>query len=230
MPYYEAVLEKEPHNEAVLLKLAAIYEKKEKFDLAIVTLDRLLALKPGDPFLEGEKKRIRDRFQEMALPEKFKRIFFKSEINREELAALIGFYFDRYIEMDGPPEIITDIDGSFAREQIMKTATAGIMRSLPDHTFARFVTPDRARFAVTLQALIDYLRQKGHTLRFTPLAAAAVAADLSPLHKDHAVIAALLNSQVMALDPQGNFNPTQPVSPGDVITALKKILNAIEDK
>ena len=100
----------------MLLKLAALYEKKENFDLAMVTLDRLLALKPGDPFLEGEKKRIRDRFQELNLPEKFKKIFFKTEINREELAALIGYYFDRYIEMDQAPEIITDIDGSFARE------------------------------------------------------------------------------------------------------------------
>ena len=34
LPYYEAVLEKEAHNEAVLLKLAALYEKKEKFDMA----------------------------------------------------------------------------------------------------------------------------------------------------------------------------------------------------
>jgi Flp pilus assembly protein TadD len=229
MPYYEAVLEKEPHNEAVLLKLAAIYEKKEKFDLAMVTLDRLLALKPGDPFLESEKKRVRDRFQELTLPEKFKRIFFKTEINREELAALVGFYFDRHIEMDGPPEIITDIDGSFAREQIIKTVTAGIMRALPDHTFARFVTPDRSRFAVTLQALIDYLRQKGHTLRFTPLAPMPVIADLSPLHKEFQAISSLVNSQVLALDGQGNFNPTSPVSPADVIYALKKILNAIEE-
>ncbi len=229
LPRYEAVLEKEPHNEAVLLKLAAIYEKKEKLDLAIVTLDRLLALKPGDPFLESEKKRVRDRFQEVTLPEKFKRIFFKTEVNREELAALVGFYFDRYIEMDRSPEIITDIDGSFAREQIIKTVTAGILRALPDHTFARFVTPDRARFAVTLQALIDYLRQKGHVLRFTPLTAAPVIADLSPLHKEFQAISLLVNSQVLALDHLGNFNPTNPVSPSEVIFALKKIFNAIEN-
>ena len=229
LPHYEAVLEKEPHNETVLLRLAAIYEKKEKFDLAMVTLDRLLALKPGDPFLEGEKKRIRDRFQDLTLPEKFKKIFFKAEINREELAALVGFYFDRYIEMGSSPEIITDIDGSFAREQIIKTVTAGIMRAMPDHTFARFVTTDRSRFAVTLQALIDYLQQKGHALRFAPLAPAPLIADLSPLHKEFPIISSLVNSQVLSLDNQGNFNPTGPVSPADVIYALKKILNAIEN-
>jgi len=227
-PYYEAVLQKDPHDEAVLLKLAAIYEKKEKFDLALVTLDRLLALKPGDPFLEAEKKRIRDRIQEMNLPEKFKKIFFKAEIDREELAALIGFYFDRYLRMEGAPEIITDIDGSFAKEYIIKTCTTGIMHARPDHSFDRFTTPDRATFAVTLYTLIAYLKQKGHNLRFTPLAEPASGVDLSPLHKNYEAITFLLNSQVLALDAQGSFNPTQPVSPADVILALKKILNAIE--
>ena len=125
------------------------------------------------PSWRAEKKRVRDRFQELTLPEKFKKIFFKTEINREELAALIGFYFDRYIQMDRAPEIITDIDGSFAREQIIKTCTAGIMHARPDHTFDRFTTPDRATFAVTLHALIDYLKAKGHILRFTPLSAGA---------------------------------------------------------
>jgi tetratricopeptide (TPR) repeat protein len=229
LPYYEAVLEREVHNEAVLLKLAAIYEKKEKFELALVTLDRLLAIKPGDPFLESEKKRIRDRIQEMTLPEKFKKIFFKSEINREEMAALISFYFDRYIQMEQAPVIITDIDGSFAKEYIIKTCTAGIMPARPDHSFDRFSTPDRATFAVTLSSLIDYLKKKGHSLNFTPRAEPAAGVDLSPLHKNYDVIAFLVNSQILSLDAEKNFNPTRPVSPADVIYALKKILNAIGD-
>jgi tetratricopeptide (TPR) repeat protein len=227
LPYYEAVLEKDPHNEAVLLKLAAIYEKNEKFDLALVTLDRLLALKPGDPFLESEKRRVRDRFQEMNLPEKFKKIFFKSEINREELAALIGFYFDRYIKMDRAPEIITDIDGSFAKEYIMRTCTSGIMNARPDHTFDRFSIPDRATFAVILKALIDYLEKKGHTLHFTPLTTAVESVDLSPLHKNYDIIKFMVNARILPLDSERIFNPTRPVSPNDVIYALKKILNSI---
>lgn len=227
LPYYEAVLEKDAHNEAVLLKLAALYEKNNKFDMALVTLDRLLAFKPGDPFLESEKIRIRDKFQEMNLPEKFKKIFFKTEINREELAALIGYYFEPFIKMDRAPEIITDIDGSFAREYIIKICTSGIMSTRPDHTFDRFTTPDRATFAVILDSLIRYLEKNGRRLRFTPLASAAAAADLSPLHKNYDVIAFLVNSQILPLDTVNQFNPTQPVSPAIVIYALKKILNSI---
>jgi tetratricopeptide (TPR) repeat protein len=228
-PFYEAALEQEPYNQDVLQRLAAIYEKDGKFDLALVTLDRLLALKPGDPVLEGEKKRINDRFQEMNLPEKFKRIFVKAEINREEMAALIGYYFDRYIEMDGAPVIITDIDGSFAREQIIKTCTAGIMSVRPDHSFDRFSIPDRATFAVNVKALIGYLKARGHVLRFTPLPDPVESLDLSPLHKNYETIKFLVNAQILPLDADRLFNPTRSVSPNDVIFALKKILNSIND-
>jgi len=227
LPFYEAVLEKEVHNEPVLLKLATLYEKIEKFDMALVTLDRLLTVKPGDPFLESEKKRIRDRFQEMNLPEKFKKIFFKTEINREEMAALIGYYFDRYIRMEQAPEIITDIDGSFAREYIIKICTSGIMAARPDHTFDRFSIPDRATFAVILKTLIDYLDKKGSRLNFTPLPVAIDSVDLSPLHKNYETIRFMVNAQILPLDPERTFNPTRPVSPNDVIYALKKILNSI---
>ncbi len=227
LPYYEAVLEKDVHNEAVLLKLAVIYEKKERFDMALVTLDRLLAIRPGDPFLEAEKQRIRDSIQEMNLPEKFKRIFFKTEINREELAALIGYYFEPFIKMERAPVIVTDIDGSFARDYIIKVCTSGIMGARPDHTFDRFATPDRATFAVIINSLIQYLRKNGRQLQFTPLANAAAGADLSPLHKNYELITFLVNSQILPLDAENNFNPTQPVSPADVIYALKKILNSI---
>jgi tetratricopeptide (TPR) repeat protein len=229
LPFYEAAQEKEPYNQDVLLKLAAIYEKNGKFDLALVTLDRLLAFNPGDTVLEGEKKRISEQFQEMNLPEKFKKIFFKTEINREEMAALIGYYFDRYIQMEQAPEIITDIDGSFARDYIIKACTIGIMGARPDHTFDRFSIPDRATFAVILKALIDYLEKKGHTLHFTPLASAEESVDLSPLHKNYEIIKFMVNAQILPLDSERIFNPTRAVSPNDVIYALKKILNSIAE-
>jgi len=229
LPFYESVLEKEPFNQDVLQKLVAIYEKNGKFDLAMVTLDRLLAFNPGDAVLEGEKKRIREQFQEMNLPEKFKKIFFKTEINREEMAALIGYYFDRYIQLEQAPEIITDIDGSFAREYIIKTCTSGIMGARPDHTFDRFSVPDRATFAVILKALIDYLGKKGHPLHFTPLATAVESVDLSPLHKNYEIIRFMVNSQILPLDSERIFNPTRTVSPNDVIYALKRILGSIRE-
>ncbi|MBN2399535.1 MAG: tetratricopeptide repeat protein [Candidatus Aminicenantes bacterium] len=229
LPYYEAVLEKDVHNEAVMLKLAALYEKKGKFDMALVTLDRLLELKPGDPFLESEKKRIREGIQEMNLPEKFKKIFFKTEINREELAALIGYYFEPFITIERSPEIITDIDGSFAREYIIKICTVGIMNARPDHSFDRFSNPDRATFAVILNALIQYLGQNGNRLNFNPLPSTSLATDLSPLHKNYELINYLLHAQVLPLDAENKFNPTRAVSPADVIYALKKILNSITE-
>ena len=230
LPYYEAVLEKEPHNEAVLLKLAALYEKKENFDLAMVTLDRLLALKPGDPFLESEKKRVRDRFQELTLPEKFKKIFFKTEINREELAALVGFYFDRYIEMDGCPR-----DHHRHRRLVRQGA---------DHQ-----DRDRRHHARPAR---PYLRPLRHP-RPLPFRRDPAGADRLPAAKRaypalhppgrgaghrRSLAAAqgipghLRAGQLPGAGPRrpGQFQPHQPRRPGRRHYALKKILNAIENQ
>jgi len=66
-------------------------------------------------------------------------------------------------------------------------------------------------------------------LNFKPLASASAAADLSPLHKNYEIITFMINAQILPLDADNNFNPTRPVSPADVIYALKKIMSSLGD-
>ena len=226
LPYYETILEKQPGSEEVLLRLAEIYEKTGKFDSALLIVNRLLEIHPQDAQLENRRESIKQKFLQLDLPAKFKNIYFKKEINREELAALIGYYFGKFLPLEGTPEIITDIDTSFARNDIMKLCTIGIMKSRPDHTFDRYGQPDRAAFSVVLETLIAYLEKKGLQFNFPPLeTAAADPADISPIHQNSAVIKFLIRSQIMKPDDQGNFNPTGLLSPSAAVTALQKILN-----
>ena len=226
LPYYETILDKQPGSEDVLLRLAEIYEKTVKFDSALLMVNRLLEIRPQDAQLESRRESIKQKFLQLDLPAKFKNIYFKKEINREELAALIGHYFGMFLPLEGTPEIITDIDTSFARNDIMKLCTIGIMKSRPDHTFDRYGQPDRAAFSVVLETLITYLEKKGLQFNFPPLeTAAADPADISPIHQNFAVIKFLVYSQIMKLDDQNDFKPTAPLSPAAAVTALKKILN-----
>lgn len=225
LPYYETVLDQQPDNREVISRLAEIYEKIGKFDSAMLMVDRLLELQPQNPELQSRKEVIRQKFLQLDLPAKFKSIYFKKEINREELAALIGYYFGKFLPMEGRPEIITDIDASFARNDIMKLCTIGIMKSRPDHTFDRYGQPDRAAFSVVLETLIAYLEKKGLRFNF-PLLETTTAgpADISPIHQNFAVMKFLVQSQIMKLDDQNRFNPTAPLSPATAIRALQKIL------
>jgi tetratricopeptide (TPR) repeat protein len=226
LPYYETILDKQPGSEEVLQRLAEIYEKTGKFDSALLMVDRLLEIHPQDVPLESRRESIKEKFLQLDLPAKFKNIYFKKEINREELAALIGYYFGKLLPLEGTPEIITDIDTSFARNDIMKLCTIGILKSRPDHTFDRYGQPDRAAFSVVLETLIAYLEKKGLRFNFPPLeTTVADPADISPIHQNFAVIKFLVQSQIMKLDDQNNFKPTAPLSPAAAVTALQKVLN-----
>lgn len=228
---YEKVLEKLPYNQAILMKLADVYEKMNRFDSALVIYRKMQELRPGDLHISNKINELKIKFYESNLPPKFKNIYFKSDINREELAALLGHYFEKYLETQ-PPVIITDIDGSFAQEYIIKVCTLKIMNLRPDHSFDRFSKINRAALAVVINALLKYLEQnalRAYDMQFHPLEEIIEPADISPLHKDYEAIKFLVNSGIMKLDEQNRFNPTRDVSPSEVLETIKKILTSIQE-
>ncbi len=229
---YEKVLEKLSHNRALLRKVADVYEKMNRFDSALVIYRKMQELNPGDLNISNKINELKIKFHESNLPPQFKNIYFKNEINREELAALLGFYFDIYLE-SRPPVIITDISGSFAKEYIIKVCSLEIMDLRPDHSFDRYAKINRAALAVVINALLKYLEKKSlgvYDMQFHPLDEVIEPADISPLHKDYETIKFLLNSGILKLDKQNRFNPTRDVSPYEVLETIKKILISIQQK
>lgn len=227
--YYEMILEQNQQNESLLNRLGEVYEKLAQYDDAALIYTKIQQFKPQDTALANKINELKMKFYDTNLPAKFKNIFFKTDINREELAALIGFYFSKYLEVK-PPVIITDISGSFAKEYIIKVCTLEIMTLRPDHSFDRFPRIDRAQFAVVINALIKYLEKSNHglyTLSFTPQEETLEPHDISSLHKYYEIIKFLVNAGIIKLDENKNFNPTQPVSPSVVLDTIKKILNSI---
>ncbi|MGD2089285.1 MAG: tetratricopeptide repeat protein [Candidatus Aminicenantes bacterium] len=228
---YEKVLEKLPHNQEILMKLAEVYEKMNRFDSALIIYRKMQELRPGDLHISNKINELKIKFHESNLPPKFKNIYFKRDINREELAALLGFYFEKYLETQ-PPVIITDIGTSFAKEYIIKVCTLGIMNLRPDHSFDRFSRINRAALAVVINALLKYLEKNmlgAYDMQFHPLEEVIEPVDISPLHKDYETIKFLVNSGIMKLDEQNRFNPTADVSPSEVLETIKKILTSIQE-
>jgi tetratricopeptide (TPR) repeat protein len=228
---YEKVLEKLPHNREILIKLADVYEKMNRLDSALVIYRKMQELRPGDLHIGNKINELKIKFYESNLPPKFKNIYFKSDINREELAALLGYYFDKYLE-SRPPVIITDIGGSFAKEYIIKVCTLKIMDLRPDHSFDRFSQINRAALAVVINALLKYLEKAAvgaYDMQLHPLEEVIEPVDILPLHKDYETIKFLINSGIMKSDVQNRFNPTLDVSPYEVLEIIKKILISIQE-
>ena len=228
--YYEEILEKFPNKEDILFKLAENYERMKKIDSAIIVYKRLAELKPGDINITNKINDLKVKFYEIKLPLKFKNIFFKDDISREDLAALIGYYFDKYLTVEKTPLIITDITGSYAKDYIIKLCTLNIMKLRADHSFGRFknIKITRGDFAVVIHSLMMYLENYGLDIRFTPYENIVEPPDISPLHKNYKIIKFLINSQIMRLDAENKFNSTLNISPAEAFTSIKKILNSIE--
>lgn len=226
--HYENVVQRFPHKEDILVKLAGVYENTQKYDDAVVVYKRLLELKPGNMTYINKVNDLKIKFYDINLPTKFKNIFFKRDITREDLAALIGHYFDRYLE-NRSPVIITDIGGSFAKEQVIKVCTLGIMEVRPDHSFDRFLQVDRAAFAVVIDRLLRYLeKERGYTVNLAPAGKDLLPRDISPLHKHYKIITFMVNAQLLKLDKENQFHPTLKVTPTEVLTSIRKILNGLD--
>jgi Tfp pilus assembly protein PilF len=227
---YEKIIEKHPGQEDILYKLAGLYEKMEKYDAAIVIYNRILELHPGDMNLSNKINDIKVKFYDTNLPVKFKNIFFKYSLNREDLAALIGHYFNRFLRLDSTPVIITDIAGSFARDEIIQLCTLNIMDFRPDHRFERFTDISRSALAVILNSIIGYLRGTGFQVKTTPRDELLEPEDISPQYKYYSVIKFVVNAGIMKLDSENRFNPTEKVSPAEGLAAIRNILNHIEKR
>ncbi len=226
--HFEKIIEKLPNREDILTKLGQIYEQMEKYDSALIVYKRILDLRPGDKELLDKITDLKIKFYESDLPVKFKNIFFKYYLNREDLAALIGHYFNRYLKLDSTPIIITDISGSFARDYIIRLCTLKIMEIRPDHRFQRFTDISRSAFAVVLYTLSLYLENEGYSIKINPLDEVIEPEDISPLHKYYAIIKFVINAQLMKLNSENQFNPTEQVSPSEALVSIRKLLNSID--
>ncbi len=228
--YYELLISESPKNTEVLNKLGMLYEKMEKIDEAVLVYKKLSNIEPENITISNKINDLKIKFFDNNLPRKFKDIFFKTELTKEDLAALIGFYFDKYLNSEGVKiKIITDIEKSYARKEIIKICSLDIMKVRPGHRFSRRTILKRSGFAKIITLLLDYLKDSEYLINFKPKDIDEITEpiDISPIHKDYKLIKRLLNSNIMKLDNENRFNQSEDINPADVISSLKKILNNI---
>jgi len=226
--YYELLLEESPRNIKLLNNLAKLYERTDKIEEAIVVYRRLSEVEPENIEISNKINDLKIKFFDKNLPLKFKDIFFKTELNKEDLAALIGFYFKKYLYKENyKVKIITDISKSFARKEIITVCSLGIMQIRPDHRFGRRVIIKRAHFAKVITRLIKFLKQEDLNLSIKPTETSIDPIDVNSMHKDYKLIKELINASIMTLDSENRFNQSSPISPSDAIVSLKKVLNSI---
>ena len=228
LKYYEKTGLKSKEGKAAMFRVAEAFKTIEKYDEALWVYKKLQKENPDDFKLSEKVDEIKDLLYESNLPRKFKNIFFKDHLTREDLAALIGYYFEKFIEIKGMPIIISDISDSYAQEYIIKLCSNRIMILNPDHSFILYRKVSRGQFSKVIKSLLDYLEKNGKTINIISKEELERPIDISPQHYTYHTIIQILNMEIMELDQDSNFNPTFIITPSEAMISLKKILNGIE--
>ncbi len=227
---YRDIVESIPGNLEAMEKLGGLYEKQGQYDQALVIYRQLQEKDPGNLRILNRINKLKERFNETDMPVRFKNIYFKTDLSREELAALLGHYFQDQLVLTSTPEIITDIQHSFAREEIVKLCSLGIMELRPDHTFGVGNLEDlkvsRARFAVVMRNLVRYLESLGITLDLAVAEDIPEPGDVLPVHRQYEVIRFMVHSRLMELDEAGRFRPADLITPMEALRAILAIRRA----
>jgi len=221
IPHLEAIVHSPAATADDLRALGNAYEETGDLEAAYLAFSRWQASRPEDPEARKVVERVRDRFLTGKFPPRFRAIFHKATLTREDLVALIDHRFGAQLALRGqPPVILSDVPGSYVEEAIVRLATFGVIRPASEHHFDRFAPADRTLLAEAIKVLYESLRSPQERPEKRPPEASLAPADVPPQHRGVAAITLLLDLHLLPLDAEGRFLPESPVSPLEALAAL----------
>ncbi len=152
----------------------------------------------------------------------FRQIRNAPVVSREQVAAIILKYFPQVVEHRQTPQIVTDIDSSWARTEIQTVVDVGLMDLLANHTFEPGAVMTRGDFATALARVI-------RMIGLSPNPAAPIATpDVVPTNTQYADIQLVLGFALMSVQDSGNFDVSGDVSGRDGVHAADRLLRTFQ--
>jgi tetratricopeptide (TPR) repeat protein len=143
-------------------------------------------------------------------------------LTREQFAILITRYFPQVTELRQAPQIITDIQNSPARAEILTLVGVGIMDKLPNHDFEPLSPISRGDFAVALARLARLIGVPASP------ASAGSASDVAESNALYPEIRTVLGHSIMALEESGSFNAIGHVSGRQAVNSAERLLRIFQ--
>jgi hypothetical protein len=141
-----------------------------------------------------------------------------------EAAAYIGIHLESLIARapKRPPEVATDVRTHWAATWIVPITTAGVMSVYPNHTFQPGATIRRSDLAGIAARLVRLAAARRAELTRWQ-AARPKFTDLATSHLAYSSAALAVASGVMAVDADGRFDPTRPVTGKELDAAIRRV-------
>jgi tetratricopeptide (TPR) repeat protein len=153
---------------------------------------------------------------------RFHEIRSAPSLTREQMAVLLVRYFPQITEVRQNPQILTDIQSSWARSEIQIVAGVSLMIPLPNHTFGPSMNVTRGEFAATMSRLMRMVGVSAGTSQ--PISAT----DLDPASAIYPEVQMVLSSGVMTLSDSGSFSVSGQVSGSEAVNAAERVLRVFQ--
>jgi tetratricopeptide (TPR) repeat protein len=224
---YKQALTILPNDATLHLRLADLLVKESKLDEAAGQRKTSEELRPrhtdvvrNNPEPKGDDLDDLGRWgNEIGI---FREIQAASNVTRERVAAIIVRYFPQITERPQTPQIVTDIETSWARSEIQTVVDLGLMDTFANHTFDPGALVSRGDFATALARLIQILG-------LPPVTGAPIQTpDVAATNTQYSDIQLVLGHGLMTLQDPGVFGVSDNVSGQDAIRAAGRLLHSFQ--
>ena len=222
---YRHALTIAPQDPILHLRLATLLAKENKSDEAVAERKTAEDLSPRRAARNTPAPRS-DTLDDLGRWGKdigiLRQIQTAANVTREQVAALIVRYFPQVTERPQTPQIVTDIDTSWARAEIQTVIDSGVMNTFPNHTFDPSAAVTRGDLATAFARLIRVLGLPSVN------AAALPTPDVPPTSSQYRDVQLVLALSVMRLQDAGGFGVSDSVSGADAVQAAERLLRSFQ--
>lgn len=224
LAHYRTQIEIAGRNSEIEKNLAEALMNLGRTEEAREVLERLRNEGTLDEDLESKVNELEDLGRWGSEIDFYRDIKSASSITREQLAAIIVRYFPQVPEFPQNPQIITDIQDSWARPEIQVSVGTGLIDSFPNHTFQPSNPVTRGLFALSMSRLI---RLVGVSPDDAPAGPTPDVTLDDALYRD---VQLVLASGLMDLEDSGSFDVSGEVSGEDAVRAVERLLRLSHGK
>jgi tetratricopeptide (TPR) repeat protein len=224
MNEFRRQLELDRSNDEAQRHLAEALMNLGRTEESRVILSRLRETGVGDELLETKVKELEDLGRWGGDIDQFRRIESSEAISREGLAAIFVRYFPQLTEFRQTPQIVTDLQNSWASLEIQTIVGVGLMDPLPNHTFQPSVNVTRGEVAVAIARLSRLLGLPATSTVAIPVSDVSSG---NPLSSDVRLVVSL---GLLKLDDQGRFNINEVVSGKEAVNCAEQLLELLKEK
>ena len=215
----------DPNEPRSHLVLADVLEGMGDFNKAADAVASAAALEPSDALTDRMEK-LRERASFEAMPEEFRRIEQEPTITRAQLAALVGVRLEDLVRRAPrrSTAVITDTRGNWAAQWILAVTRAGFMEVYPNHTFQPAAAVRRGDLAFAVSRILSTIAAGNPKLAAAWRNARPKFNDLPPGHLSYPSAAVAVESGVMRMEENGNFELSRPVTGAEAAEAVSRLM------